>query len=520
MQELKPNTLLRGGKYKIISALGQGGFGITYKAMMKTTVAGDLGKMNIDVPVAIKEFFIKERCVRDEATSHVSIPTEGGKDLVLQFRKKFIKEAHNIAGMNHPNIVKVTDVFEENNTVYYVMQYLAGGSLSAYVRSKGKGLSQDEALKFVQQVGAALEYMHEVHHTCHLDVKPGNILLDANNNAVLIDFGLSKNYDESGLQTSSTPVGISKGYAPLEQYQQSLKEFSPQTDIYSLGATLYFMLTGKTPPEASEINEDGLPPCPANVSPAIWAVIDKAMQPRRRDRYASVKDMINDLLGKKDKDETVVDVQVNKKTVSKKKEEEVHVAEVEKNDEPDDPADNSDGSKGKRNIIIGVAVAVVVLIICYATGIFSGSSNSDSADSVAVADSAKPATTATDTRVTDKKILDPNGNLSYTYTGTMSGAIPEGQGYAVYPNTDKDGRQSYAGNFHQGQRHGKGKLVYTSGDYFEGEFNMGHFKNGKYHIASDGSYFVGDFKNDSPWDGKWYNSKGTAMSSISNGSEK
>lgn len=239
MQQLQPNTTLQGGKYKIERVLGQGGFGITYLAT----------QMSLQRQVAIKEFFMKDFCGRDERTKMVSAPTTGSNRLVDQYRKKFTKEARNLAKLNHPNIINVIDVFEENGTVYYAMPYLSGGSLDDYVRRHG-ALDESEAMKYVKQIARALKYMHEEHHICHYDVKPANILLDDKGNAVLIDFGISKNYDASGHETSTTPIGLSEGYAPIEQYQQSVEEFSPVSDVYALGATLYFLLHGKRPVNA------------------------------------------------------------------------------------------------------------------------------------------------------------------------------------------------------------------------------------------------------------------------------
>ncbi|MBR3413959.1 MAG: serine/threonine protein kinase [Bacteroidales bacterium] len=161
MQHLQPNTTLQGGKYKIEGVLGQGGFGITYLAT----------QTSLQRKVAIKEFFMKEFCSRDEATLTMLTSSVGSSKQVEQYRKKFVKEAKNLARLNHPNIIRVIDVFEENGTVYYAMPYLAGGSLLDYVKAHGT-LSETMAMKYVRQIASALKYMHEEEHICHYDVKP------------------------------------------------------------------------------------------------------------------------------------------------------------------------------------------------------------------------------------------------------------------------------------------------------------------------------------------------------------
>ena len=249
---LRRGAKLQNGRYTIVRVLGQGGFGITYQAMTKEKVTGNLGEMEVEVPVAIKEFFMKDTCLRDTAGDSVSIPSTGTTDQVEKYRQKFIKEAHNLAQLNHPNIVHVADVFEENNTVYYVMQFLRDGSLRGKLKENGP-FPEEEAVRYTLQIAEALDYMHSQKHMCHYDVKPGNILLNGDK-AMLIDFGISKNYTSDGRETSATPVGLSKGFAPLEQFQQSLQDFSPVSDIYSLGATLYNLVTGEVPPEASTVN--------------------------------------------------------------------------------------------------------------------------------------------------------------------------------------------------------------------------------------------------------------------------
>jgi formylglycine-generating enzyme required for sulfatase activity len=279
MMHLHSGALLQKGRYKIEKMLGQGGFGITYLAV----------QTGLNRRVAIKEFFMKELCNRDATTSYVSVPSMGSQEQVFRFKHKFLKEAQTIASFDHPGIVRIHDIFEENGTAYYVMEYLDGGSLDS--RIPAVGMREAEALRVIRQAGNALSYIHN-QNVLHLDVKPSNIMFRQNGAAVLIDFGISKRYDDAGGQTSSTPAGLSKGYAPLEQYNQGVQTFQPATDVYSLGATLYKMLTGQTPPECSVVNEEGLPPRPAHVRPALWNAIRQAMQPRRKDRPQHVEDFL------------------------------------------------------------------------------------------------------------------------------------------------------------------------------------------------------------------------------------
>ena len=275
--QLNINATLQNGKYRLIAVLGQGGFGITYLATQES-----LGRK-----VAIKEFFMKDFCNRDAHTSHVSIVSDGAREQVERFRQKFLKEARTIASLDHPHIIRIYDVFEENGTAYYVMEYIDGGSLKELVTHRG-ALPEAEALDYATQLTEALRYLHS-HHILHLDLKPANVLLKDKHTAVLIDFGVSKRYDTEGGQTSSTPAGISKGYAPLEQYKTGgLEHFQPSTDLYSLGATLYTLLTGKITPEASDVNNDGLPPLPAQISARTAQAIVKAMSPRPKDRPQNV----------------------------------------------------------------------------------------------------------------------------------------------------------------------------------------------------------------------------------------
>jgi serine/threonine protein kinase len=285
MLTLKENSSLQNGKYRILSVLGQGGFGITYLAVH--TMLG--------ARVAIKEFFPKDFCDRDNTTSHVVLGTSNTAELVEKLKIKFLKEARNIAKLHHPNIVSIQDIFEENNTAYYIMGYVEGSSLGDMIKFNG-AVSESKAVKYIVEVCEAISYMHSMSMN-HLDIKPGNIMIRAaDDTPILIDFGTSKQYDSEGEQTSTMAPGFTHGYAPAEQYKPGgVSTFTPQTDIYALGATLYALLTGNKPPHYSEIMEDGIPPLPGSVSKTVAAAIAHAMQIRKNDRPATIDVFLSEL---------------------------------------------------------------------------------------------------------------------------------------------------------------------------------------------------------------------------------
>ncbi len=287
-QALEKGTVLRGNdnRYTIIRALGQGSFGITYLA--HTQVEGSLG--TVDVEVAVKEFFMKDINSREGS----SVTGGSSKDgLFDKYRQKFRREAQNLAKMKHPGIVRVIEAFDTNNTSYIAMQYLGGGSLDDLIARRGK-LAEDEALRYARGIGEALEYMHS-HKMLHLDLKPSNVMLNRQGDPVIIDFGLSKQYDESGNPESSTTVGGgTPGYAPIEQasYREG-KGFPVTIDIYALGATLFKMLCGHRPPEVSDLFEEGFPYGDLEgVSEGTVAIVAKAMSLHKGDRYQTVGDFL------------------------------------------------------------------------------------------------------------------------------------------------------------------------------------------------------------------------------------
>jgi len=288
MQQLQPNTTLQGGKYRIERVLGQGGYGITYEGL----------QTGLNRRVAIKEFFLKEYCEREGQTNRVTSGTTTASEIVAKCCEKFIKEAQMIVSFDRaPHIVRIYDIFEENGTAYYVMEYVEGGSLASLVEKSGP-LPVSRAINLIRQTGQALSYLHS-RQTMHLDVKPANLLLrreeDGSDNVVLIDFGISKHYDAQGHATTTSFVTYSRGFASLEQYREGgVQEFSPTSDIYSLGATLYFLLTGQTPPDAMLLVEDPLE-CSSAINPDLWLIISRAMSTSRKKRYQTVDEMMQAL---------------------------------------------------------------------------------------------------------------------------------------------------------------------------------------------------------------------------------
>ena len=353
MSALRVNSTLQGGKYRIIEKLGQGGFGITYLAE-NTLLEGK---------VAIKEFFFKEYCERDDSTSRVTIPTSGNREIVERFKQKFMKEAKTIFRLNHPNIVRILDVFEENGTAYYVMEYIEGESLGDMVKRRG-AIPEAEALGYVKEAASALEYIHSKNIN-HLDIKPSNLVLRHDDGKVLvIDFGVAKQYDAVTSEgTTTTPVGISHGYSPAEQYRKNgVQAFSPQSDVYALAATLFKLLTGGTPPEAMEIQDEGLPVAELQakqISRPVISAIAMAMK-GRHERTQSVAEFMSNLKSE-DTQDTVVFPDATG-TGRKRKETEEKAAKEKAKVERKRKETEEKATKKKATFVVTIVVVAIVAI--------------------------------------------------------------------------------------------------------------------------------------------------------------
>lgn len=276
-------TLLRGGTYRVTRQLKSGGFGNTYM----------VENVHFCETYAMKEFFMQGVTTRTGTT--VSISQADNAEIFRSQKEKFKKEAQRIRKLNHPNIVKIYDLFEDNDTYYYVMDYIDGQSLADRLKSSG-AMSEVEAMVVLKKVLVALQAVHAADFT-HMDIKPGNIMQDRVGKVYLIDFGASKQMTSSEQRTlNSTTMPYTEGYAPMEQIEKEIKNVGPWTDLYAVGATMYRMLTDRQPPSSTEIiNDDDPFVFSSGVSERTQSLIKWMMEPSRKKRPQSVLEVIQRL---------------------------------------------------------------------------------------------------------------------------------------------------------------------------------------------------------------------------------
>lgn len=317
MQHLQPNTTLQGGKYRIERVLGQGGFGITYLAVLIQKTSNK----EVHIPlargweykhVAIKELFIggTGQAINRRKNNLVFVTNAANEDVFKRQKEKFKKEAQRLAGLSHPNLVKVYDWFEENGTAYYVMDYVEGISLRNKLQAKGI-LSEKIAMNYFHQVLSALEVAHK-QNIWHLDIKPENIMVDKDNHIYLIDFGASKHIEQNaGTLTTSSMVTYTPGYYPPEQSTSTMRNIGAWTDFYALGATLYNLITNHEPPTFDIIISEGHHAFmfPNNLSPQTRYLILWMMKVNRHERPQNISDIYSYLNKNED---TIIEIENNK----------------------------------------------------------------------------------------------------------------------------------------------------------------------------------------------------------------
>jgi serine/threonine protein kinase len=286
-RELTAKSTLYNGKYIIEKVLGMGGFGITYYARHAT-----LYKY-----YAIKEFFINGFCIRNTQTREVHLQSIADEEYE-RYKKRFIEEAQTLSKLDHPNIVKIIDIFDENNTSYIVMPFVEGITLQQLINQKSK-LDYESAINYIAQISEAIGYIHECNPPIlHRDISPDNVIISPDNKIVLIDFGSAREFVHD--KTQNQTAILKKGYAPLEQYSVTSRK-GAYTDIYSLGAVFYFVLTGQKPMDATERTMMEMPePKDLEISIPEDAnrTIQKAMSLKPENRHQNIQEFMDDLLGR------------------------------------------------------------------------------------------------------------------------------------------------------------------------------------------------------------------------------
>ena len=388
---LQVGTILH-GTYKVESYLASGGFGNTYLAK----------NIEFDETYAIKEFFVKGVCQRDGNSTTISVSNAENTNSFEQQREKFKKEARRLRSLSNPHIVKVYDLFEENGTAYYVMDYVDGENLSARLKRTNAPLAESEVRNYLNQILDGLEAIHN-EGMFHLDIKPANIMVDSHNVVKLIDFGASKQQSKVGGATMSTGISYTNGYAPSEQMAQSYDKFGPWTDFYALGATVYKLLTNQDPPSVSDLSEDETEdkhlalPMP-NVSEEMKKLVVWMMQVNRLKRPKNVGEIRRILqqpsVATSNNEETkafspyqsyVNPVNDDEETVWAGK---IETAETNGDKlEPEEEYLDDDSSSKNRNIIIILVIAVVCAIAIMTRGCGGNRTASDINSVEASADS-------------------------------------------------------------------------------------------------------------------------------------
>ena len=497
-KELQTGTALNNGKYTIEKKISEGGFGITYKA-----VQNGLNRI-----VCIKEYFPAGKCVRN--THAKTLHLQGfSEDQFEKYRQAFVKEARTLAKLRHPNIVEVMDVFDENNTSYMVMPFIEGQSFRNIVKRQGK-LPYPEAVNYIAQITDAVAYIHKK-NILHRDIKPDNVIITPDFKAILIDFGSAREFVHD--QTQAYTSVVTHGYAPTEQYTANSRK-GAYTDIYAIGATFYFALTGKTPLEAVARMTQKMPE-PKELAPKTPAeanrTIMKAMQIKAENRHQNVQDFMDDLRNLKPSilvDETIGGTKVTVTT-------------------------------GTKMMIFGIAFASLLLLAIGGYLLYPKINNwfvqNKTEQRINEAKDNMLNGKVENLKVwiyKDKIYLRPtngildttlyyhivNGSLKttqtlplkhlfayiYTYSGKMQNGFPNGEGKAIYNKIDtvfSDSKPVYKGSFHKGLRHGTGRFTYPDGTIFEGDYKNDMKKHGK-ETYPDGKIFEGGYEDNMKKKGK------------------
>ncbi len=276
---LQEGQLLGNGKYRIVKCLASSDYSITYEALVTA----------FKTRCIVKELFYKELNDRDFGSPYIKVNgDEQDKALFAHQKKIFINEARRMSSVRNDHLVPIQDAFEDNGTAYQVVNYLEGQTLEELLESNGSPLDEERAADILRQCLTALQSLHNF-GLLHLDIKPGNIFITKDGQAKLINFGVWRMMPDIDT-VLKLPSGYTLRYSPDEIVEKKQDRWGAYTDLYSLGATTYAMLSGKIPPKTGDIMEDGEKAFdfPAGIRPAMRELVMWMMTPRRKGRPQSV----------------------------------------------------------------------------------------------------------------------------------------------------------------------------------------------------------------------------------------
>lgn len=481
--------------YHIERELGRGGFGITYLATSEEYV----GNIPQTTKYTIKEFCMSDICLR-QANGSITV-AERDEEEFQNSMGDFLHEAERLHKMSHVGIVPVKEVFEANGTAYYVMQFLGDQSLVKYVKENGGKLDEEEACRIAGMVAKALDYLHQQTVT-HLDVKPENIMMYQRRTGkpipILIDFGLACHYKKKGCSTSKhSATGTTDGYSPLEQYA-GITRFTPEADIYALGCTLYFMLTGKAPLIANDMSAQYLfKTLPDGLSDDIVETLRKSMEKMAERRTKTITDFLRNLPKFDD----------GPKGGNKTR---------KRDSSSGDSKHTGDGDNKMKYALIGMGAVILILVVLmlkpWSWGKQEGSTTPDNNEQI-IAD-----TTVTENN-TNQSTTTGSGNThhgnSNSQNNNQDNNSQNNNGSSNQPNKQEIkpesnyldlGYAEWKGPVKNGKPNGEGTMRFKSnhridsrdpgenyaevGDNIEGTYSNGHLVQGTWHKAVGGSEYL------------------------------
>ena len=485
---LRVGATLQQGKYRIEKYLSSGGFGNTYMAF----------NTQFEEMVAIKEFFMRGVTQRDANSTSVSVSNAENHTQFAEQLKKFKKEARRIRLLHNDHIIAVYDLFEENGTAYYVMDYVDGESLSERLKRKGQSLDEQEVRNYLPQILDALQTIH-AQGIWHLDLKPGNIMVDSQGRIRIIDFGASKQMANSGGGATSTATAYTDGYAPREQMEQSIDKYGAWTDLYALGATIYNLLTNRKPPLPSDIDElgDKAFSFSPTTSQSIKDLVKTLMATNRKDRPqtdAGVMACVAAMPPINSEDSDVTIISSTKRTNHRSTAIKTHAAR--KSTATKTPSASKTTTRkpmvhwvakmlageGKEMRIFLILAAIATVWIFALAWCSNHSSTEEVVDSTAVQQGI--ATTINGAPVLYYGPIDDHNN-------------PHGDGEAKWRN----GKSYYKGHFNHGEMDGECVLfIDPDGNEFKGTMANGSYQKGTMTMTT-GEVYRGTMKNNAPLDG-------------------